>query len=92
MAALSVQLDAGGTADGLNGWPGGNFYPSASVAAGAIFAAARRILLGVATGTTVTIVFLAVCVVAPLLNIGYSPVLAGSMRPAFAPAVLLITA
>lgn len=65
--------------------------PSASVAAGAIFAAPRRIL-GVVTATAVTIVFLAVCVVAPLLDIGYSPVLTGSMRPAFAPGDLLITA
>lgn len=65
--------------------------PSALVAAGAIFAAARRIL-GVATGAAVTIIFLAVCVVAPLLGIGYSPVLTGSMRPAFAPGDLLMTA
>lgn len=64
---------------------------SGSVAAGAILATARRIL-GLATVTAVTIVFLAACVAAPLLHIGYSPVLTGSMRPAFAPGDLLITA
>lgn len=62
-----------------------------SVAAGAILATARRIL-GMVAGTAVTIVFLAACVAAPLLHIGYSPVLTGSMRPAFAPGDLLITA
>jgi signal peptidase I len=44
------------------------------------------------TGTAVALVFLATCVAAPLLHIGYSPVLTGSMRPAFAPGDLLITA
>ncbi len=43
-------------------------------------------------GTVITAVFLAVCVAAPLLHIGFSPVLTGSMRPAFAPGDLLITA
>ncbi|WP_457973949.1 signal peptidase I [Arthrobacter sp. D1-17] len=64
---------------------------SASVAAGARFAIVRRIL-GLVASTVVAIVFLATCVVAPLLHIGYSPVLTGSMRPAFAPGDLLITA
>src|SRR5688500_7107925 len=64
---------------------------SGSVAAGAFFATARRIL-GMAGGTAVVIVFLATCVAAPLLHIGYSPVLTGSMRPAFGPGDLLITA
>lgn len=64
---------------------------SGSVAAGAFFATARRVL-GMAGGTAVAIVFLATCAAAPLLHIGYSPVLTGSMRPAFAPGDLLITA
>jgi signal peptidase len=64
---------------------------SGSVAAGAFFATARRIL-GMAGGTAVVIAFLATCVAAPLLHIGYSPVLTGSMRPAFSPGDLLITA
>lgn len=64
---------------------------SSSVAAGALIATARRIL-GMAAGTAVAAVFLSACVVAPLLQIGYSPVLTGSMRPAFAPGDLLITA
>ena len=69
----------------------GSAAASGSVAAGAFFATARRIL-GMAGGTAVAIVFLATCVAAPLLQIGYSPVLTGSMRPAFAPGDLLITA
>lgn len=64
---------------------------SASVAAGARFAIVRRVL-GLVASTAVAIVFLATCVVAPLLHIGYSPVLTGSMHPAFAPGDLLITA
>jgi signal peptidase I len=64
---------------------------SGSVAAGALIATARRVL-GWVAGTAVTVVFLAACVAAPLLQIGYSPVLTGSMRPAFAPGDLLITA
>lgn len=64
---------------------------SASGSAGARFATLRKVL-GVVTGTAVAVVFLAACVVAPLLQIGYSPVLTGSMRPAFAPGDLLITA
>lgn len=63
----------------------------ASAAAGPRFALVRRIL-NLAAGTAVAVVFLAACVVAPLLNIGYSPVLTGSMRPSFAPGDLLITA
>lgn len=63
---------------------------SDSAAAGA-FVTARRIL-GMVTGAAVTSVFLAACVAAPLLHIGYSSVLTGSMRPAFAPGDLLITA
>ena len=64
---------------------------SGSVAAGAFLAITRRVL-GMAGGAAVAIVFLATCVAAPLLQIGYSPVLTGSMRPAFAPGDLLITA
>lgn len=64
---------------------------SGSVTAGALFATARRVL-GWVAGTAVTVVFLAACVAAPLLHIGYSPVLTGSMRPAFGPGDLLITA
>lgn len=55
---------------------------------------ARRVL-GVITTTAATLAalaFLAVGVVAPLLHIGFSPVLTGSMRPAYAPGDLLITA
>lgn len=63
----------------------------APASAGARFAIAHRIL-GLVTGTAVAVVFLATCVVAPLLQIGYSPVLTGSMRPSFAPGDLLITA
>lgn len=48
--------------------------------------------LGLAAGTAATLAFLAVCVAAPLLHISYSPVLTGSMRPAFAPGDLLIAA
>jgi signal peptidase I len=42
--------------------------------------------------TAVTLVCLGVGVVAPLLHIGFSPVLTGSMQPAYAPGDLLITA
>ncbi|MFC7850165.1 signal peptidase I [Arthrobacter sp. NPDC057388] len=59
--------------------------------AGTRWTAVRRVL-GLVAGTAVTVVFLAVCVAAPLLHIGYSPVLTGSMRPAFAPGDLLVTA
>ena len=59
--------------------------------AGIPLAAARRIL-GMVVGTVITVVFLAVWVAAPQLHIGFSPVLTGSMRPAFAPGDLLITA
>lgn len=55
------------------------------------FAAARRVA-GFAVGTAVTLLFVGACVAAPLLHIGFSPVLTGSMRPAFAPGDLLITA
>lgn len=55
------------------------------------FAAVRR-AAGFAVGTAVTLLFLGTCVAAPLLHIGFSPVLTGSMRPAFAPGDLLITA
>lgn len=48
-------------------------------------------VLGAVTATAATLVFLAVGVVAPLLHIGFSPVLTGSMRPAYAPGDLLIT-
>lgn len=64
---------------------------SGSTAAGVRFAAVRRVL-GMIVGTGVTILFLAAVVAAPLLHIGFSPVLTGSMRPAFAPGDLLITA
>ena len=64
---------------------------AAGSVAGAPLAAARRVL-GMVVGTVITVVFLAVCVAAPLLHIGFSPVLTGSMRPAFAPGDLLITA
>ena len=55
---------------------------------------ARRVLGVIATtaATLATLVFLAVGVAAPLLHIGFSPVLTGSMRPAYAPGDLLITA
>jgi signal peptidase len=59
--------------------------------AGILLAAARR-ALGWVVGTVITVVFLAVCVAAPLLHIGFSPVLTGSMRPSFAPGDLLVTA
>lgn len=55
------------------------------------FAAVRH-AAGLAVGTAVTLLFLGACVAAPLLHIGFSPVLTGSMRPAFAPGDLLITA
>lgn len=55
------------------------------------FAAVRRVL-GMIVGTGSAVFFLAVVVAAPLLHIGFSPVLTGSMRPAFAPGDLLITA
>jgi signal peptidase I len=51
-----------------------------------------RRVLGRITTTAATLVFLAVTVVAPALHIGFSPVLTGSMRPAYAPGDLLITA
>ncbi|MEW1942825.1 hypothetical protein AB0299_17350, partial [Pseudarthrobacter sp. NPDC080037] len=59
-------------------------------------AVARRSLsalrvLGTVTAAAATLVFLAVGVVAPLLHVGFSPVLTGSMRPAYAPGDLLIT-
>ncbi|GAA4026442.1 hypothetical protein GCM10023063_04100 [Arthrobacter methylotrophus] len=55
---------------------------------------ARRVLRMIATtaATLAAMAFLAVGVVAPLLHIGFSPVLTGSMRPAYAPGDLLITA
>lgn len=55
------------------------------------FAVMRRVL-GTAAATVITLVVLGLCVVAPLLHIGFSPVLTGSMRPAYAPGDLLITA
>lgn len=55
------------------------------------FAIVRR-LLGIGAATAVTVIFLGVCVAAPLLHIAFSPVLTGSMRPAYAPGDLLITA
>lgn len=44
----------------------------------------RRVLRVITTtaGTLATLAFLGVGVVAPLLHIGFSPVLTGSMRPA----------
>lgn len=42
--------------------------------------------------TLATLTFVAVEVAAPLFHIGFSPVLTGSMRPAYAPGDLLITA
>ncbi|UYY83735.1 signal peptidase I (plasmid) [Arthrobacter sp. YA7-1] len=55
---------------------------------------ARRMLRLIMTtvSTLATLAFLAVGIVAPLLHIGFSPVLTGSMRPAYAPGDLLITA
>jgi signal peptidase I len=55
------------------------------------FAAVRRVV-NVLVGTAATLLFLGACVAAPLLHLGFSPVLTGSMRPAFAPGDLLITA
>ncbi|WP_181038465.1 signal peptidase I [Arthrobacter sp. ZGTC131] len=55
------------------------------------FAAVRRIA-SFAVGTAVTLLFLGACIAAPLLHIGFSPVLTGSMLPTFAPGDLLITA
>lgn len=49
-------------------------------------------VLGIIAATAATLAFLAVGVLAPLLHIGFSPVLTGSMRPAYAPGDLLITA
>lgn len=49
-------------------------------------------VLGTGATTAVTLAALGLCVVAPLLHIGFSPVLTGSMRPAYAPGDLLITA
>lgn len=49
-------------------------------------------VLGRIAATAATMVCLGVGVVAPLLHIGFSPVLTGSMRPAYAPGDLLITA
>ncbi|PNH85239.1 signal peptidase I [Arthrobacter sp. AFG20] len=63
---------------------------TASGSVAARFAIARRVL-STAVGTVITAVFLAACVAAPLLHIGYSPVLTASMRPSFAPGDLLIT-
>ncbi|MBT2519623.1 signal peptidase I [Arthrobacter sp. ISL-28] len=63
---------------------------SGSTAAGVRFAGVRRVL-GMIVGTGVTILFLAAVVAAPLLHVGFSPVLTGSMRPAFVPGDLLIT-
>lgn len=48
--------------------------------------------LGAGAATVISLVVLGVCVAAPLLHIGFSPVLTGSMRPAYAPGDLLITA
>ena len=48
-------------------------------------------VLGTVTAAAATLVFLAVGVAAPLLHVGFSPVLTGSMRPAYAPGDLLIT-
>ncbi|MGO4856129.1 signal peptidase I [Arthrobacter sp. 2MCAF14] len=55
---------------------------------------ARRVLGVIATtaATLATLVFLAVGLVAPLLHLGFSPVLTASMLPAYAPGDLLITA
>lgn len=49
-------------------------------------------VLGIIAATVATLTFLAVGVLAPLLHIGFSPVLTASMRPAYAPGDLLITA
>jgi signal peptidase I len=64
---------------------------SRSVSLKVWFAVARRVL-GAGAAVAITLVFLGACVVAPLLHIGFSPVLTGSMRPAYAPGDLLITA
>ncbi|MGO4856240.1 signal peptidase I [Arthrobacter sp. 2MCAF14] len=56
-----------------------------SAAAGAL-----RLLCKI-IGISATVLMILI-VVAPLLHIGFSPVLTGSMRPAFAPGDLLITA
>ncbi|MHA7263998.1 signal peptidase I [Arthrobacter sp. TMN-37] len=48
--------------------------------------------LGMIAAIAVTMVCLVVGVVAPLLHIGFSPVLTGSMRPTYAPGDLLISA
>ena len=53
--------------------------------------AASRVI-GTCAATVITLVVLGLFVVAPLLHIGFSPVLTGSMRPAYAPGDLLITA
>ena len=49
-------------------------------------------VLSACAATVTTLVVLGVLVVAPLLHIGFSPVLTGSMRPAYAPGDLLLTA
>lgn len=55
------------------------------------FAAVRR-AANIVLGTAATLLFVGACIAAPLLHLGFSPVLTGSMRPAFAPGDLLITA
>ncbi len=52
---------------------------------------ARRVLGNVAV-VAATLVFAVVGLAMPVLQIGFSPVLTGSMRPAYAPGDLLITA
>ncbi len=49
-------------------------------------------VLGRATVVAATLLFVVVGLVMPLLQVGFSPVLTGSMRPAYAPGDLLITA
>ncbi|QYF91109.1 signal peptidase I [Arthrobacter sp. PAMC25284] len=51
---------------------------------------APQVLGRVAVGAA-TLLFVAVGLVVPMLHIGFSPVLTGSMRPAYAPGDLLIT-
>lgn len=54
-----------------------------------VIAASR--VIGTCFATIITLAMLGLFVVAPLLHIGFSPVLTGSMRPAYAPGDLLIT-
>ncbi|MEN8582822.1 signal peptidase I [Burkholderia sp. RS01] len=56
-----------------------------------LYAAVRRAVNFVICAAA-ALLFVGVCVAAPLLHLGFSPVLTGSMRPTFAPGDLLITA